>query len=145
MSVDSASGAIFVSQLKPIGAYTIKVIGTLPDLVTTTSEIFTIIVTSAYIKTITNVKVNKNRVPDFQFPLKNVLVPLMISYTYMFPKIIDLDYGDQTNVNAVEDSATGALPSFITLEKTSLTINPTLVTYVKEYKMKVRITDSKDN
>ena len=42
MSVDSATGAIFVSQLKPIGTYTIKVIGTLPDFVTTTSEIFTI-------------------------------------------------------------------------------------------------------
>jgi hypothetical protein len=42
MSVDPATGAIFVSQLKPIGTYTIKVIGTLPDLATLYSTIFTI-------------------------------------------------------------------------------------------------------
>ena len=46
----------------------------------------------------------------------------------MFPKIIDPDYGAKTSIIAVEDSATGALPIFITLKRTSLTINPTLVT-----------------
>jgi hypothetical protein len=54
MSIDSATGEIFVSKLKPNGTYTIKVIGTLPDLFTTTSAIFTI-----------NVKENKNRLPFF--------------------------------------------------------------------------------
>ena len=50
----------------------------------------------------------------------------LISYT--FPKIIDPDYGAKTSVSAVEDSATGALPSFITLKGNRITINPTLVT-----------------
>jgi hypothetical protein len=42
MSVDSSTGIIFVSKLKPIGTYTIKVIGTLPDFATSTSAIFKI-------------------------------------------------------------------------------------------------------
>jgi hypothetical protein len=52
----------------------------------------------------------------------------MTFYTYTFPKIIDPDYGAKTSISAVEDSATGALPKFITFKRTSLTINPTLVT-----------------
>jgi hypothetical protein len=52
----------------------------------------------------------------------------MTFYTYTFPKIIDPDYGAKTSVSAVEDSATGALPIFITVKRTGLTINPTLVT-----------------
>jgi hypothetical protein len=52
----------------------------------------------------------------------------MTYYTYTFPKIIDPDYGAKTSVLAVEDSATGALPIFLTFKKTSLTINPTLET-----------------
>jgi hypothetical protein len=52
----------------------------------------------------------------------------MTFYTYKFPKIIDPDYGAKTSVSAVEDSATGALPSFISFKRTSLTINPTLLT-----------------
>ena len=52
----------------------------------------------------------------------------MTFFTYTFPKIIDPDYGAKTSVSAVEDSATGDMPSFITLKKTSLTINPTLIT-----------------
>jgi hypothetical protein len=52
----------------------------------------------------------------------------MTFYTYTFPKIIDPDYGTKTSVSAVEDSATGALPIFITFKKKSLTINPTLFT-----------------
>jgi hypothetical protein len=60
------------------------------------------------------VKEKKNRVPAFVTSLKNVQVPLMRLHNYTFPKIIDPDYGDQTSVSAVEDLATGALPSFIT-------------------------------
>ena len=52
----------------------------------------------------------------------------MTFFTYTFPKIIDPDYGAKISVLAVEDSATGAIPSFITFKKTSLTINPTLIT-----------------
>jgi hypothetical protein len=63
MSVNSATGAIFISKSKPLGNYTVKVIGTLPDLVTKTSEIFTINV--------------KNTVPVFSSNLSNVTAPLM--------------------------------------------------------------------
>jgi hypothetical protein len=52
----------------------------------------------------------------------------MTFYTYTFPKIIDPDYGSKTSVSAVEDSAAGSLPSFITFKRIGLTINPTLVT-----------------
>jgi hypothetical protein len=45
MSVNSLTGNIFVSRSKPAGTYTVKVIGTLPDLVTTHYENFTIIIT----------------------------------------------------------------------------------------------------
>jgi hypothetical protein len=44
MSVDSATGTIRISKSKPVGIYEIKVIGTLPDLTTTSSAKFTIIV-----------------------------------------------------------------------------------------------------
>ena len=59
MSVNSATGSIFVSKSKPIGTYTIKVIGTLPDFTTSTSAIFII-------------KVKENTVPVFSSPLLNV-------------------------------------------------------------------------
>ena len=59
MSVNSATGSIFVSMSKPIGTYTIKVIGTLPDFVTSTSAIF-------------KIKVLENTVPIFLSPLLNV-------------------------------------------------------------------------
>jgi hypothetical protein len=42
IGVNSVTGTIFVSKLKQIGTYTIKVIGTLPDFVTSTSAIFKI-------------------------------------------------------------------------------------------------------
>lgn len=44
MSINPTTGRIFVSKNKPIGTYTIKVIGTLPDLETKTSAIFQILV-----------------------------------------------------------------------------------------------------
>ena len=44
MSINLTTGTIFVSMYKPIGTYSIKIIGTLPDLVTTTSAIFKILV-----------------------------------------------------------------------------------------------------
>ena len=51
----------------------------------------------------------------------------MSKYNYMFPEIIDPDYGAQTSISTVEDSATGTLPIFITLKKSSLIINPKLI------------------
>ena len=91
MSVDSTTGSIFVSKSKPAGTYTVKVIGTLPDLVTTTSAIFTIIVNTA---------------PVFSSALSNVTVPLMKSVNYPFPSIIDPDPGAFTYVSVVKDNAT---------------------------------------
>jgi hypothetical protein len=76
------------------------VIGTLPDLVTTTSAIFTI-------------KIEANTVPKFSSPLSNVTVPLMTLVNYPFPIIEDPDQGATTSVSVVKDSATGAPPSFI--------------------------------
>jgi hypothetical protein len=52
----------------------------------------------------------------------------MTLYTYKFPKIVDPDYGAQTSISTVEDSATGALPNFITLKKSSITIYPKSIT-----------------
>jgi hypothetical protein len=52
----------------------------------------------------------------------------MTLYTYTFPKIIDPDYGAQTSILTVEDSATGALPNFIALKKSGITINATSMT-----------------
>jgi len=98
MSVDSATGSIFVSKSKPAGTYTVKVIGTLPDLVTTSSAIFTIKI---------------NTVPVFSSTLTNVTAPLMTSTNYSFPSITDPDVGATTSVSVVKDSETDALPSFI--------------------------------
>jgi hypothetical protein len=42
MSVDSSTGTIFVSKSKPAGTYTVKVIGTLPDQVSSNSAVFNI-------------------------------------------------------------------------------------------------------
>jgi hypothetical protein len=44
----------------------------------------------------------------------------MTKYIYTFPKILDPDDDARTSVSAVKDSATGALPSFITLRRTAL-------------------------
>jgi len=44
MDVNSTAGTIFVSSTKLPGTYTIKVKGILPDLVSSTSEIFTILI-----------------------------------------------------------------------------------------------------
>ena len=44
ISVDSTSGSIFVSQFKPVGTYKVKVKGVLPDQITSTFAIFTIII-----------------------------------------------------------------------------------------------------
>jgi hypothetical protein len=82
------------------------VIGTLPDLVTKTSAIFTI-------------NILKNTVPVFSFPLADITVPLKTSINYPFPSITDPDSGATTSVSVVKDSATGALPSFITLFTTT--------------------------
>jgi hypothetical protein len=105
------------------------VIGTLPDLVTTTSAIFTIIIEA-------------NTVPVFSSPLTDKTVALKTSEHYPFPTITDPDTGANTSVSVVKDSATGILPSFITFTTTSATIYPKLMTEVKVYTMIVIITDT---
>jgi hypothetical protein len=57
--VDSETGTIFVSKLKPIGTFNIKVIGTLPDFATSSSAIFKILV-------------KENTLPVFSSPLLNI-------------------------------------------------------------------------
>jgi hypothetical protein len=42
VKIDSETGSIIISELKPIGTYAIKVIGTLPDFGTSASALFTI-------------------------------------------------------------------------------------------------------
>jgi hypothetical protein len=91
------------------------VIGKLPDLVTTTSAIFTI-------------KIEANTVPVFSSALTDKTVALKTSENYPFPSITDPDTGATTSVSAVKDSVTGTLPSFITFNTTSATINPTSMT-----------------
>ena len=78
MSVNPTTGTIFVSILKPAGTYQIKVTGSLPDYVTTKSEIFTITVTPPI-----------NYPPLFSSPLTDITVPLMTSASYVFPSITD--------------------------------------------------------
>jgi hypothetical protein len=73
------------------------------------------------------IKIKENTVPIFSSPLANASVPLMTFYTYTFPKIIDPDYNAKTSISAIQDSATGFLPSFISLKKLVLTIHPTLI------------------
>jgi hypothetical protein len=133
MSVNSTTGAILVSSLKPAGTYNVKVIGTLslPELTTSTSANFTIIIKA-------------NTVPIFSSPLTDMTAPLMKSTNYPFPSITDPDPGATTSVSVVKDLATGSLPSFITFTSTSLTANPTLMSEVKVYTMIVIITDTKD-
>jgi hypothetical protein len=91
------------------------VIGTLPDLVTTTSAIFIIIIEA-------------NTVPVFSSPLTDKTVALKTSENYPFPTITDPDTGATTSVSVVKDSATGQLPSFITFNTNSATIYPTEMT-----------------
>ncbi len=64
----------------------------------------------------------------FSSALDNVIAPLMKSTIYPFPSITDPDFGATTSVSVVKNSATGALPSFITYTSTTLTIYPTLMT-----------------
>ena len=52
----------------------------------------------------------------------------MTLFTYTFPKIVDPDNGAKTSILSVEDSATGALPNFMTLKKYGLSINATSIT-----------------
>ena len=42
ISINSANGEITVDTTKPEGIYLIKVVGTLPDLITNTFHVFTI-------------------------------------------------------------------------------------------------------
>ncbi len=68
----------------------------------------------------------ENTFPIFSLPLTNARVSLMTLHIYTFPIIITPYYGAKTSVSSVEDSATGGLPSFITLNKTCLIIYPKL-------------------
>ena len=83
----------------PSGKYEIKVIGILPDLATTTSANFTIII--------------ENTPPVFNSSLTNCSVPLRSSQNYTFPAIIDPDF-DNPNISVFSNS-TGKVPDFINM------------------------------
>ena len=92
MSVYSNNGTIFVSKSKPRGIYLIKITGTLPDLVSTASENFTIIIL--------------NTAPTFKTPLIDYTVPLKSSYNFTFPVIFDPD-PDDTHTLMVKEYFSG--------------------------------------
>lgn len=131
ITVDPNFGTIQVQQAKPAGTYQVKVVGTLPDLFTTYSHVFTInlVVSGA------------NFLPYFQTPLTDITVPLKTSVPYPFPAILDSN-SDPTSIQSITDLATGTLPIFIT-PGPSLTIYPTLITEVKAYTIIVVISDTK--
>ncbi len=112
----------------PAGKYFIKVIGILPDLATTTSAIFTIII--------------ENTAPVFNSSLIDCTVPLMIETIYTFPSISDPDFDNHTiSVN----TSIGVLPNFITmLPNSSLSIFPKQMTDAKTHILIVSLTDGKN-
>jgi hypothetical protein len=88
LGTDLNTGAIKVNTNKAAGTYSIKVIGTLSDLITTKSEIFTI-------------KINpKNQLPYFISPLSAQSVALMGTIT-VTPSMSDPDTGDTVTISAV--------------------------------------------
>ena len=90
-------------------------IGTLPDLVTTTFAIFTIVLTPPL----------ANTPPVFKTILLDATVPLKTSGSYFFPVISDPDTSDTPVISVVKESVSGSLPSFISkTTSTSLTIYP---------------------
>ncbi len=78
-------------------------IGTLPDLVTTTFAIFTIVITPPAV----------NTPPVFKTILLDVTVPLRTSVSYSFPVISDPDTSDTPVISVVKESVSGLMPSFI--------------------------------
>ena len=108
-----------------------KVKGILPDLVTYSEAIFTIIN-------------QNNNPPVFSTNPYNVSVPLKTSASYQFPPITDINAGDTTSITVFKDQLTGSLPGFITLaiNNTSFTIYPTSMAEVKNYTMIVIISDN---
>jgi hypothetical protein len=135
ISINPTSGQINVALSKPAGTYNIKIVGTLPDLTTTTFALFTISVLPA-----TNIP------PFFASALTDITVPLKTTFSYPFPAMSDLDTGDVASLSLVKDSVSGSLPAFMALvsgTSPSLTIAPTLMSEVKAYTIIVEITDTK--
>ena len=97
VSINPSSGQITVALAKPAGTYNIKIIGTLPDLTTTTFELFTLTILPP-----------TNQPPAFVSPLTDITVPLMSTASYSFPALTDPDTGDVASVSSVTDSATGS-------------------------------------
>jgi hypothetical protein len=114
-----------VALSKPAGTYNIKIVGTLPDLTTTTFALFTITVLPA-----TNIP------PFFVSALTDITVPLKATVSYSFPEMKDSDTGDLVSLSLVKDSSSGIIPIFMDLvsgASPSLTIAPTLISEVKAY------------
>ena len=67
-----------------------KVKGVLPDFVTYSEAIFTIIIPN-------------NSPPVFSTNLSNITVALMKSEIYQFPTITDINAGDTTSISVIKD------------------------------------------
>lgn len=121
-----------VNQTKPAGIYYVKVVGTLPDLKTTDSYVFTI-----------NIGSSGNSIPYFNSPLVDISVPLKGTANYPFPGMTDPDSADTPLITVIEDQANpGTLPIFIT-PGNPLVITPTSITDVKTYTITVVVSDTK--
>ena len=88
LGADLYTGAIKVNTNKPTGTYSVKVVGTLPDLTTTKSEIFTITINPP------------NQLPQLSSPLSAQSVALMGTIT-VTPSMSDPDTGDTVTISAV--------------------------------------------
>ncbi len=141
IKVEPASPTIVVDQPKAPGTYFVKVVGTLPDLTTTTFEIFTINIGYS----------GGNFAPYFTsytFPDKSV--PLKQTYTYPFPPGTDPNSGDivTISVKAIRNLINIPIPSFITpstasIASSNLLITPTAITDVGVFTIIVTIQDDK--
>ena len=116
ISVDASTGDINVSKSKIVGTYKVKVIATLPDLATSTYEIF-------------EIKIMPNNPPSFKTALDNIKKPFDSVYSFKFPELTDLDSNDagSLKIEAVTLQNNTPLPSFIAItgsDFSSLAIYP---------------------
>jgi hypothetical protein len=84
------TGAIKVNTNKPPGIYSVKVVGTLPGLTTTKSEIFIITINTP------------NQLPYFSSPLSAQSVALIGTIT-VTPSMLDPDACDTVTISAVKN------------------------------------------
>jgi hypothetical protein len=141
IKVEPSSPTIVVDQPKAPGTYFVKVVGTLPDLITTTFHIFTINIGYP----------GPNYAPYFtSYTFPDIILPLKQTYTYPLPPGTDPDSGDIVTISlkAIKNLINIPTPSFITpsttsIASSSLFIAPTAITDVGIFTIIVTIQDDK--